>query len=414
MPKPKLHASGFLCRLVRSESGRLLSILLNHTNDIQLAEDVLQEALIQAMEIWPKEGQPNNPQAWLLTVARRKLIDRFRRNSHQNNDKTIQAIRDCLYEDNNETESDHPIPDERLKLIFTCCHPSLTKDAQVALTLKTLCGLTSREIARAYLVSEVAMNQRLTRAKQKIKKAGIAYQIPDTDQLPDRLPAVLSVIYLIFNESYTAFEGQSLSRQDLADEAIRLAKVVYQLLPHPEVAGLWCLMVLHNARRHARTNSSHQLIPLEEQNRQLWVHEEIKDARSQLLKVLASNQPGSYQIQAAISALHAEAKNWEDTDWAQIIYLYDALYQLNPSPVVKLNQQVAIAHSGRYREAMEYLKTLEKDLEHYQPFYAARAAIAAALNNVDLAITDYDKAIGLSQNNAQRDFLISRKNLLLQ
>ena len=412
MTKLSKDDPNFLSQLARSESGRLLSILLNHTSDIQLAEDALQDAFIHAIKTWPENGPPQNPQAWLLTVARRRLIDRFRRDSHHNNEKTIQDIIDCLHTDNEEAEDDHPIPDERLKLIFTCCHPSIAQESQIALTLKTLCGLTAREIARAYLVSEVTMNQRLTRAKQKIKKAGITYEVPDTDCIAERLDAVLSVIYLVYNESYTAYEGQTLTRQDLADEAIRLAKILYQLLPHPEVAGLLCLIVLHNARRCARHSDEQGFIALENQDRTLWKQEEIAEARTLLLQVLAVNKPGSYQIQAAISALHAEAKNWEATDWPQIILLYDALYQLNPSPVIKLNQLVAVAHSGRYKEAIACLNRLEDELKNYQPFYAARAAIARQLHDMNLAIADYDKAISLSKNNAERDYLIKQKNLV--
>jgi len=399
----------FLTHIAHKESGKLLSVLLNHSNDIQLAEDALQDAFIEAMETWPQKGQPRNPQGWLLTVARRRLIDKFRRDSLHNNEHTIQQIMDCLHHTDEIAEADQAIPDERLKLIFTCCHPALSQDAQVALTLRTLCGLSAREIARAYLVSEVTINQRLTRAKQKIKKAGIAYDIPDTDQLNERLPSVLSVIYLIYNESYTAFEGQTLTRQDLANEAIRLVRILYRLLPRPDVAGLLCLILLHNARRAARHNQTQDFIPLEKQNRQLWNQEEITEARTLLLSMMAEGKPDAYQVQAAISALHTEAKNWASTDWLQIILLYDELYKLKPSPVVKLNQTVAIAHSGKQEEALDGLAQLEKALKDYQPFYAARADIANQLAKTELAISSYDKAIELSKNTIERDYLIAQK-----
>ena len=374
----------------------------------------MQDAFVQAIETWPIKGQPRNPQAWLLTTARRRLVDKFRRDSHHNHSKTIQAIMDCLHTDECEHEADSPIPDERLKLMFVCCHPALAREAQVALTLKTLSGLQVKEIARAFLVPEVTMRQRLTRAKQKISKAGIAYEVPDNTQLIERLPAVLSVIYLIFNESYTAYEGQTLSRQDLADEAIRLATILYDLLPRPDVAGLLCLMTLHNARRAARQNTTDRFIPLEKQDRSLWNATEISQAKTLLLRVMAQSQPEPYQTQAAISALHSEAATWEATDWPQIILLYEALYQMSPSPVVKLNQIVAIAHSGKAKAAMTELNTLKNVLIDYQPFYAARAAIAKQLNQISLAIADYEQAIILSKNNAERDYLIQQKNRLVQ
>ncbi|MFT5598360.1 MAG: RNA polymerase sigma-70 factor (ECF subfamily) [Gammaproteobacteria bacterium] len=402
----------YITKIVRTESGKLLSILLNHTRDIQLAEDALQDAFIQAMATWPEQGQPNNPQGWLLTVARRHLIDRFRRDSRHNHEKNILSIIDCLHSSDETTEADHPIPDERLKLIFTCCHPSLSEQAQTALTLKTLCGLSAREIARAYLVSEVTMNQRLTRAKQKIKKAGIAYKVPETDNLEERLPSVLSVIYLIFNESYTAFEGKTLTRQDLANEAIRLAKVLYRLLPRPDIAGLLCLVLLHNSRRAARSNQALTFITLEKQDRSLWDQTEIEEARTLLLRVMSEGKPDQYQIQAAISALHAQAQDWVTTDWTQIILLYDELYKLNPSPVVKLNQSVALANSGNKELALVQINKLEEALKDYQPFYAARADLARQLSKIDLAIQSYQKAISMSKNAIERDYLMAQKSSL--
>jgi RNA polymerase sigma-70 factor (ECF subfamily) len=317
-----------------------------------------------------------------------------------------------LHSSDETTEAEHPIPDERLKLIFTCCHPSLSEQAQTALTLKTLCGLSAREIARAYLVSEVTMNQRLTRAKQKIKKAGIAYKVPETDNLEERLPSVLSVIYLIFNESYTAFEGKTLTRQDLANEAIRLAKVLYRLLPRPDIAGLLCLVLLHTSRI-AGSNQALTFITLEKQDRSLWDQTEIEEARTLLLRVMSEGKPDQYQIQAAISALHAQAQDWVATDWTQIILLYDELYKLNPSPVVKLNQSVALANSGNKELALVQLNKLEEALKDYQPFYAARADLARQLSKIELAIQSYQKAISMSKNAIERDYLIAQKSFLI-
>ncbi len=404
----------------RSQYGRLLSSLMTHANDIQLAEDALQEAFIQAMETWSDKNQPDNKRAWLLTVARRRLIDRFRRDSFlhdklHNNEATIQAITDCLHQDADvDVESDHPIPDERLKLIFTCCHPALSQEARIALTLKTLCGLSAKEIARAFLVSETTMNQRLTRAKRKIKQAGIAYTIPGKAALPERLPSVLSVIYLIYNESYSAFEGQTLTRNDLAREAIRLAYILRHLLPRPDVSGLLALLLFHDSRREARSSHRQPFIPLQEQDRSCWDQELIVKARKILVAALAQGEPDTYQIQAAISALHSEAPCWEETDWQQIELLYGVLYQIEPSPVVLLNKSVAVAHSGRTQEAFTTIASLQEQLQEYQPYYVARAHVATQLGDNDLAIQDYEKAIGLSKNLIERDYLTSQREQLLK
>jgi len=401
-----------LARVFRAESGRILASLMMHTHSVDLAEDALQSALLEATEKWPVKGLPKNQAAWLLTVARRRLIDRFRKESFRNARTTLQAILDTQPETENSGESDAPIPDERLRLIFTCCHPALAENVRVPLTLKTLCGFSTREIARAFLTNEININQRLTRAKRKIRSAGIAYEVPEGDALNIRLPSVLSVIYLIYNESYSAFEGHALTRTNLAEEAIRLARVLYNLLPRPEVAGLLALLLLHHSRESARSSDTCAFIPLEHQNRKLWNQDLIQEGTKILLMALSQGKPDVYQLQASISGLHAMAENWVSTDWSQILQLYALLYRLNPSPVVSLNQAVALAHSGNVEDAFKTLNELEDALSSYQPFFAARAELAERLNHQNQALKDYDKALSLTKNSAERDFL-SRKRLHL-
>jgi len=392
----------------RAESGRVLAALVAYSKDLSLAEDCLQDACLQAIEQWPERGLPGNKGAWLLTVAKRRLIDRIRRQSHQSNEHVLALVADSLDSAHSEEEQ-QAIPDERLKLIFTCCHPALSEQARVALTLRTLCGLTAREIARAFLTSEITMNQRLTRAKRKIRDSGIAYVIPEGGALAQRVSSVLAVIYLIYNESYSAYEGQMLTREELAHEAIRLARILLNLLPRPDVAGLLALMLFHDARRPARSSHSQPFIPLEKQDRKLWNRESIAEAHTLLNNAMLAGEPDAYQIQAAISALHAQAARWEETDWAQIQLLYRALYTLEPSPIVALNQAVALAHSGEYAKALERLLSLEAELESYQPFYAACADIAAKLALYAESNRYYKRAIQLSKNSSERDFLIARK-----
>lgn len=394
-----------LARLFRAGSGKLMAALITQCRDLQLAEDALQDAFVQASEAWPNNQRPDNPEAWLFTTAKRRLIDKLRQSSRQSDIKILAEINDSLSPESREVEADQPIPDERLKLIFTCCHPALNEQARVALTLKTLCGLSAREIARAYLMSETTMNQRLVRAKQKIRKTGIAYKIPEGDALSERLDSVLAVIYLIYNESYSAFEGQTLTREDLAEEAIRLVRVLYALLPEPEVAGLLALMLLHQARNPARSDHEHQFIPLELQDRSKWDRTKISEGRTLLLATLGLGKPDKYQLQASISALHTEAETWEATDWKQILLLYLTLYEKEPSPVVKLNGLVALAQSGNVEEALRQLEPLADELENYQPFYAAKADMESRLGFSDLAVQSYEKAVALSNNEAEKNFL---------
>ena len=394
-----------LARIFRAESGRVLAALLVHTSDIDLVEDALQDAILQAIQQWPSRGQPENLGAWLHTVARRRLIDRLRRDGHHQSETTLQAILDTQETIDEDPHGHHEIPDERLRLIFTCCHPALAREARVALTLKTLCGLTAREIARAFLTSETTMNQRLTRAKRKIRLAGIGYEVPEGPDLRPRLDSVLEVIYLIYNESYSAFEGQTLTRADLAAEAIHLGRMMQQWLPEPEVSGLLALMLLHDARRSSRSSAQQAFIPLARQDRQLWDQALIGQGKELLLEALDQGSPGPYQIQAAISALHAGAENWESTDWAQIFELYQLLWRMQPSPVVALNRCIALAYSGALEPAYEQLLELEPELAQYQPYHAARADLAAKLHRHAEAREHYARAIKLTRNDAERSFL---------
>ncbi|MCF2947308.1 sigma-70 family RNA polymerase sigma factor [Paraglaciecola aquimarina] len=407
-----------ITRIFRAESGQLLSSLMYLCRDLDLAEDALQDACEQASMQWSKQTLPDNPGAWLHTVAKRKLIDKLRQSQTQANLRSLHSL-GTLSEINTESvpqefsEQDFDVPDERLRLIFTCCHPALNQQAQVALTLRTLCGLSVKEIARAYLTSEIAMSQRITRAKKKIKDAGISYSVPRKEQLPARLSSVLKVIYLIYNESYSAFESQTLTRNDLAEEAIRLSQLMLSLLPNAEVLGLAALLLLHHARSPARQSSDAGYIPLEMQDRKLWNSAALNQGRALLDKALRLNQPGPYQIQAAISALHAQAIDWQSTDWKQIHLLYKSLYKINPSPVVELNCAVSLAYSGYLVESYKFLYSLEQELQNYQPYYAARAELEIQLMDLQAAIGSLNTAIKLSRNNSERDFLVKKRNHLL-
>lgn len=398
-----------LAKVFRAESGRIIAILVAECRDIQLAEDALQDACIQATQKWI-DTPPCNHVAWLLNVARRRMIDRLRTSSRQRDLAALNTNSNVKTQ--TELESDQEIPDERLRLIFTCCHPALKQNAQVALTLKTVCGLSTLEIARAYLSSETSMQQRLVRAKKKIRSAGIAYKVPEGSDLNARLESVLATIYLIFNESYSAYSGQSLTREDLGNEAIRLAEILFKLLPEPEVGGLLALMLLHQSRHRARSSEHDEFIPLQYQNRSIWDQEKISNGRRLLLGCLSQNRAGKYQLQAAISALHAEAKTWEQTDWAQIQLLYGELYEQLPTPIVKLNGLLALAHRGEVMNAMEHLTVIETELENYQPFYAAKADLHAKLNQISEAKECYRQAIEMNNNEGEKAFLRSRLEAL--
>lgn len=398
-----------LARIFRAESGRILAALISYCKDLELAEDALQEAYVEALVQWKSEKMPINKGGWLFTVAKRKLIDRIRKQKLHISQQTIQRIIDSQPE-TLEDEFNQPIPDERLKLIFICCHPALKQEAQVALTLKALCGLKVNEIARAFLTSETTMGQRITRAKKKIKLAGIPYSVPDNLDLNERLQSVLSVIYLIFNEAYSAHEGQALSRKDLANEAIRLSRVLLLLQPTAEAQGLLALMLFHHSRRKARTTSTNPLITLEHQDHSLWDEELIEEADTNLQQAILKNSPGCYQIQAAISGLHSTAESWLEVDWKQIILLYQSLNRMQPSPVVELNLLVAIAHSGNLREALRGINRLSDSLKNYQPFYAARAYLHYKIKDYRMALLDFEQAISMTKNSAERDYLVGERS----
>ncbi|GAA0949091.1 RNA polymerase sigma factor [Actinocorallia libanotica] len=395
----------------REEWGRVVAALIRATGDWDLAEECAQEAFALALQRWESEGVPRRPGAWLTTVARNRAVDRIRRAAVGEAKLREVAAAAPSGDARSGGRPDDAIPDDVLRLMFTCCHPALAPEARVALTLRALAGLTTAEIARAFLVTEPAMAKRLTRAKQKIKHAAIPFRVPGPAQLPDRLRAVLGVLYLLFNEGYTASSGDELVRRSLTAEAVRLARVLTRLMPdEPEAAGLLALMLLHDARTPARTGPSGSLIPLEEQDRTRWDRDRIEEGVALLDRTLARRSPGPYQVQAAIAACHATARTPADTDWPQIAALYAHLARLTPSPVVELNRAIAIAMADGPAAALPLLDALDSSgaLAAHHLLPATRADLLRRLNRPAEAATAYRQALALAPTAPERHYLAHR------
>jgi RNA polymerase sigma-70 factor (ECF subfamily) len=393
----------------RSESRRVFATLIRLLGDFDIAEEALHDAFRAALEQWPRDGVPANPRAWLVSAGRFKAIDGIRRRARFDALDDVAELAENLADENAAPDGED-IEDDRLRLIFTCCHPALPHDAQVALTLREVCGLTTEEIASAFLTGAPTLAQRIVRAKTKIREAKIPYQVPSQEDLPERLDSVLRVIYLVFNEGYAASSGESLTRHDLSGEAIRLARLIVQLLPEPEAIGLLALMLLHESRRAARTSPSGDLILLDEQDRSRWNRVQIEEGTALVERALSSRRTGTYGIQAAIAAVHAEAPSAAATDWAQIVGLYDALAQMEPSPVVELNRAVAVAMRDGPEAGLALVDVIlaRGDLSDYRLAHAARADLCRRLGKKADARESYRRALALTRQEPERRFLERR------
>jgi RNA polymerase sigma-70 factor (ECF subfamily) len=397
-------------QLYRTESRRVLATLIRLLGDFDLAEEALQEAFAAAVERWPNEGVPKNPRAWLVSTGRFKAIDSLRRRARF--DASLAAVADQLGDGVTPPLEidDEGVEDDRLRLIFTCCHPALPPDAQIALTLREVCGLTTEEIARAFLSPAPTLAQRIVRAKAKIKDAKIPYQVPARPDLPERLATVLHVIYLVFNEGYSASSGASLTRHDLSAEAIRLGWLLVELLPEPEAVGLLALMLLHESRREARTTADGEVVLLDDQDRSRWKREMIAEGVALVERAMRSRQIGPYTLQAAIAAVHAEAPTAAETDWAEIVGLYDVLLRAEPSPVVELNRAAAVAMRDGPEAGLILIDDLlaRGELADYALAHSARAELSRRLGRQEAAIQSYQRALSLTRQEPQRRFIERR------
>jgi RNA polymerase sigma-70 factor (ECF subfamily) len=402
------HVREVVENIYRSESRQVLASLVRLLGDFDVAEEALHEAFTVAVEQWARDGVPVNPRAWLVSTGRFKAIDALRRRTRQ--DASLDEFtkqRESITGIEVEELDDETVEDDRLRLIFTCCHPALPPEAQVAMTLREVCGLTTEEIARSFLTKPATVAQRIVRAKSKIRDARIPYEVPSEQDLPDRLDAVLRVIYLVFNEGYSASSGGALTRHDLSAEAIRLGRLLIGLLSQPEAMGLLGLMLLQDSRRAARASATGELILLEDQDRSLWNREQIEEGVSLVQKALATGQVGPYTIQAAIAAVHAQAPDSAATDWAQIVALYDLLLQVHPSPVVELNRAVAVAMRDGPLSGLELIDRIfaRGDLANYHLAHAARADLCRRLGRTADARAAYERALRLTQQEPERRFL---------
>jgi RNA polymerase sigma-70 factor (ECF subfamily) len=390
-----------------AESRRVLATLIRLLGDFDLAEEAMHEAFRAALEQWPRDGVPANPRAWLVSTGRFKAVDALRRRARfRALDEMTQAA-EIAVEDTEAWKDDESVEDDRLRLIFTCCHPAIAADAQVALTLREVCGLTTEEIAQAFLTPAPTLAQRIVRAKAKIRDARIPYQVPEPTELADRLDNVLRVIYLVFNEGYAASSGATLTRADLSGEAIRLARLLVELLPEPEAIGLRALMLLHESRREARTSADGDVILLEHQDRSRWNRDFISEGLSLVERALTSRRFGPYTVQAAIAAVHAEAASAAATDWPQIVALYDLLLRIDPSPVIELNRAVAVAMRHGPAAGLDLIEAIlaRGDLKDYRPAHAARAELCRRAGRIEDARASYKRAIALSRLEPERRFL---------
>ncbi|MEJ3747011.1 RNA polymerase sigma factor [Actinomycetes bacterium KLBMP 9797] len=386
-----------LARVVREHSGQLAASLVHLVGDFTAAEDLVQDAIEAALTHWPIDGIPDRPDAWLYTVARRRGLDVLRRQSRHREKRALVPWPAA------------PRANDRLRLIFTCCHPALPRTAQVALTLRVVCGLTTTQIAKAFLIPDSTVGQRITRAKRKISDAGIPYRIPSPDELGDRLTEVLAVIYLLFNEGYLSSAGEQAQSRDLVDDADFLAALLHNLMPsEPEPAGLLALIRLHRARATARFDPDGGIIQLQHQNRSLWDHHAIADATRLIARAAAHKRPGPYQLQAAILACHAEAKRWQDTDWTQIVVLYDMLLHLAPSPVIRLHRAIALRYLTGPAAALSEVDTLADVLHEYHLYHATRAELLRDLGQTEQARTADERALALTANPAEQSLLRQR------